>query len=156
MTGPTLLQGQWEVLQTCCPFPWQGTPSPLGTSIGILTWGSGRCCRHAARSPWQGTPSPLGTSIGILTWQSSTAARGVPRAVASLGSSVASQERAGADSSSVPHLEDQEMAKPSGHVLAVSPAPEELCSERREAHPACSSQCPGTPQYPTQPPCWRG
>lgn len=64
MTGLTLLQGQWEVLQTCCTFPWQGTPSPLGTSIEILTWGSGRYCRPAA-------PFPLARdsfSFGNIHW----------------------------------------------------------------------------------------
>lgn len=113
--------------------------------------------------PWQGTPSPLwlsplGTSIGILAWESSTGARGVPKnPVASTGPNVASKEQAGTDfSRSLSHLEGQEMVKPSGHFWLFFPAPEELCSERRTAHPAWSCQHPGISQYPTQPPCRRG
>lgn len=54
VTCPTVLQGQWEVLQTCCWFP-------------------------LARDSFSFVVELLGTSTGILTWESSTAARLSPQ-----------------------------------------------------------------------------
>lgn len=118
MTGPTLLQGQWEVLPTCCPFPL----ARVSLSFGDILWDFDL---GEIRSPWQGLLFLWGHHC--CTWcRQSCSLNGVQCGPTGTGRGRFLQEP------SLPRRAGNGKAKWS--FLGAFPAPEEL---REEGSPPC-------------------